>query len=525
MARADGAGDDVEAGDAGGARYADASDTRLTSLLRAGTPAVYPALRELRARHQPSVLAHARRCAASEPAARQLAAQAFTLAARETARGVDPGVPVRLHLLLLTARLAASWARDERSGGLDPGLLLVLNATGGEDPAPPLFPAFRSLPPRAQGLVWYGAVEEEDEDRTAAFLGVTRQDVVFETPRALQDLARACLRTRLAASEDPRCGDFRRLIEEAVRPGTPRSSADLHAHMAHCAHCTAAFEEQTALRDQPRTVLAEGLLPWGGAAYVTRRLEATPPASAGRPGARDTAWPASRRYALASAALGVALAPLLLFLFTPGDGTGDQRAAGAVTTPTAPARVTVTATVPGPAPSPSPSATSRPPSPSPSARPTHRPTRTARPAPSPTPTPAPVYPPGPVYAQVVNVATGRCLDVAGDFHDGTDVDLEPCGSAATQRWRVDSSRGVLQSAADPDFCLDSRGSVERGVGVWDCDSVDGRNGANLTFTVDGDGVIRPAIAIETGLTAHGGGELSFDPLTGGTAQRWRAGSA
>ncbi|MFE9171476.1 RICIN domain-containing protein [Streptomyces kebangsaanensis] len=519
MARAGGTDNGVETGDAGGGPHEDMSDARLTGLLGADTPTVYPALRELRARHLPSVLAYARQCTTSEPTARQIAAQAFTLAVRETARGVDPGVPVRLHLLLLTTRLAAAWARDERSGGVDAGLLLVLNTAGPEGPVPPLLAAFRSLPARTQGLLWYGAVEQEPEDRTATFLGVGRQDVAHGLPQALKAMARASLRSRLAASDDPRCGDFRRLIEEAVRPDHPRPSSDLHTHMAHCGHCTAAFEEQSALRDHPRTALAEGLLPWGGTAHVTRRPAEPRPDTRARAAAR----PPSRRYVLASAALGVALAPLLLFLVTSGGGPRDQRAAGAATTPAPPVEVTVTTTVSATPPSPSPSATSRPPSP----EPTPSPSRTAPPKPTPTPEPrpTPTYPPGAAWAQVVNVATGRCLDVAGDFDNGTDVVTAPCGSAATQRWRVDSYRGVLQSAADPDFCLDSRGSVEKGVGVWKCSSVEGRNGRNLTFTVDPDGVIRPAVALATGLTPNADGHLSLTPLTGGTAQRWRAGNA
>ncbi len=56
---------------------------------------------------------------------------------------------------------------------------------------------------------------------TATFLGLTREDVVHGTEQALQAMAQACLKSRLAASDDPRCGDFRRLIEESVRPDTP----------------------------------------------------------------------------------------------------------------------------------------------------------------------------------------------------------------------------------------------------------------------------------------------------------------
>jgi hypothetical protein len=63
------------------------------------------------------------------------------------------------------------------------------------------------------------------------------------------------------------------------------------------------------------------------------------------------------------------------------------------------------------------------------------------------------------------------------------------------------------------------------VGIWACSSLDGGHGDNLRFTVDDDGVIRPAVAIETALTPDGDGGLSLVPLTGGTGQRWRSGSA
>lgn len=125
----------------------------------------------------------------------------------------------------------------------------------------------------------------------------------------------------------------------------------------------------------------------------------------------------------------------------------------------------------------------------------------------------------------MNVATGFCLDIRdGDLENGTDVVTAPCSSSRTQRWRVDSARGVVQSSADPGFCLDSRGDVDKGAGIWDCGSVDGDNGQNLRFTVDTDGVIRPAIAVETALTPYDGDGVALRPLNGGGQQRWRAGA-
>ncbi|MGW3125356.1 RICIN domain-containing protein [Streptomyces sp. NPDC001076] len=491
------------------------SDTRLTDLLRTPTPTAYPALQELRARHHPAVLAYARLCTAGDAAARRLAAQTFTSAARDIARGAEPVVPLRHHLLLLTARLAAGWSGDEHSAALDPTLLLVLNSSGTPGgPTPPLLPAFQSLPSRTQGLIWYGVLDREPAERTATYLGLTPEDVRYGIPPALQSLAQACLRARLAASDDPRCADFRRLIEESVRPENPRHSPDLHAHMAHCPHCTAAFEDLTALRDTPRETLAEGLLPWAGTAYVRHETPSAPPVDPGPGPLRRRRIP-SRRLLLTSTALGVALVPLLVLL-----AHRDTQAPGpAAATPAPPSpQVTVTATTTV---SPAPSGVS--PTPGASAV-SHAPSR--RPSPTPTPSPSPTpEPPGTAYAQVVNLATARCLDVRdGDLDDGTDVITAPCSGSATQRWRVDPDRGVLQSAADPDFCLDSRGSVDKGVGIWSCASVDGDHGVNLRFTVTPDGEIRPEIAIETALTPNGGDELSLDRVNDETSQRWRAGA-
>ncbi|MFE0508787.1 ricin-type beta-trefoil lectin domain protein, partial [Streptomyces sp. NPDC058964] len=100
----------------------------------------------------------------------------------------------------------------------------------------------------------------------------------------------------------------------------------------------------------------------------------------------------------------------------------------------------------------------------------------------------------------------------------------PGASTTPRRGRLDPARGVLQSAADPDFCLDSRGDVDRGVGIWHCSSVYGDHGDNLRFTVDPDGVIRPEIAVETGVTADGDRWVSLEPLSGGPEQRWLAGA-
>ncbi|MEU9334903.1 RICIN domain-containing protein [Streptomyces sp. NPDC048290] len=519
MARPQGTGDDHTTTEG---VHSGASDARLTELLRAPTAVAYPALQELRARHRESVIGYARLCTTGDSAARQLAAQAFTLAARETARGTDPAGPWRHQLLLLVERVALGWAEGERSAALDAGLLLVLNTGGPDGPVPPMLTAFQTLPERIRGLIWYGLVEGESTERTALLLGVSRADVAYGTEPALTALGRALLRSRLAASDDPSCQDFRRLIEESVRPDSPRHSPDLVAHMTHCPYCSGAYEELTALRDAPRTTLAEGLLPWAGAAYAARQRGGEP-GTAERTGRRP-AWASSRRVALFSAGLVVALIALLSAL-SPDDPPPAQAARPVTVAPPPPA-VTVTATVsatPSSA-SPSSSPSSRPPSPSATPAPT---STTRAPQPKPTPTRAPAHPPGARYTQVVNMASGRCLDVRdGWFAEGTDVITAPCSSSDTQRWRVDAARGTLQSAADPYYCLDSRGDPDLGVGIWSCDAVEGGGGQNLRFVVDSAGLIRAAIAMDKAVTPSGGSGVmlrSVEGTDGSTGQRWRAG--
>ncbi|MEU9185240.1 ricin-type beta-trefoil lectin domain protein [Streptomyces sp. NPDC048484] len=509
--------------------HAGASDARLTELLRADASTGEAALRELRARHRPAVLAYARLCTSGETAARELTAHAFTLAAQETGRGVDPRGPWRHQLLLLAWRVAVMWAADQRSRRVDPGLLARLHEAGPDGPHPPMLDAFRSLPARVQGLVWYGVVEQEPEDETAGLLGVTREDVTYGTESAVQALRAAFLKSHLTTSGNPRCQDFRRLIEESVRPENPRHSTDLRTHMAECGHCASAYEELSALRDDPRTALAEGLLPWGGTAYGaggahlaggTARSHDRTRTEPGSWAALGT-WPPSRRFVLGSAALGLALAPLLLFLISSGD-SHPQKAGGAA----APVRppVTVTATAPT-TPSPSAPGTTGPPTPTPTKSPSPDPSRSAPPSPSHRKPAPPPPPPGDSYAQVVNLASGRCLDIAdGDLEKGTDVVTASCTSSRTQRWRVDTEQGALRSYADPDFCLDSRGATDDGVGIWECESLDGRNGPNLRFAVTSTGVLRPAIAPDHALTPSGADKLDLAPDTGGRGQRWRAGA-
>ena len=140
--------------------------------------------------------------------------------------------------------------------------------------------------------------------------------------------------------------------------------------------------------------------------------------------------------------------------------------------------------------------------------------------------PPPSVPPGQaVDVQMVNRDSGLCLDIAdGDMEKGTDVIAADCTGSATQQWTLDRGNLMLRSAADSDFCLDSRGDVDKGVGIWACSSADGDNGENLRFGMTSDGALRPFIAPEFAVTPDGsesGSGVSFDYAEGEKDQHWR----
>ncbi|MGP3772573.1 ricin-type beta-trefoil lectin domain protein [Streptomyces sp. SDT5-1] len=341
----------------GGARTS-APDHRLVALLRADTSTAYGALGELRRRHRHALFGYARLCTADPDAGRQLGAQAFARAAREVARGLEPG-SWRHHTLLHAHRLAAEWAADERRTRLAPGLLAALYAPDAGRP-PALLDAFHLLSPRAQTLLWHSVVDEEPDAATGLVVGAPAREVAQARGEALEALRGTVLAAREARAQGAPCLGLRRLVEPATRPARPRRTADLDAHLARCPSCTAAYLELTALRDTPRSALAEGLLPWGAADHLTAEPAPTPPPPpAPRRRPRNTVPPRHRaapgarprrrraapmRLALASTAAGVALVPLLILTLTEGRPDLSAVVQGTATTPEPSPPATVTAT-------------------------------------------------------------------------------------------------------------------------------------------------------------------------------------
>lgn len=570
--------------------YDELSDAALTERVRAGAPTAYPATEELRRRHLPAVVRYARLCSRDEESAGQLAAQAFALAWQEVHRGIDPRGAWRHRLLMLVHQAGAVWASGSRRTRLNEDYAAFIDVIRARDtgttapsglpgmPVHPrhrlaegsaLFGAFAALRQSTQGILWHTVVERTPQADAALWTGERRSELAELGARALDAYRESYLRTYLERSEDPACRGFGRILDAAAHRDDARRNEDLERHLAGCADCAKALEFLIVLEREPRPLLGTALIAWAGPAYLAALAAPAPPpappvppapVSRRKPRPGPLTWltrfvrsaasaPVSRRkprpspfarfvrlrsryptplitLVLASAAV----AAVTGLVYAAGDDTpaGSQAvqppaafpSASVTVTQTATATATATATVTG-----SPTAgTTGTTAPSPSRTPSGAATYRIPAAHTPTPTPKA---PGSSFAQVVNSDSGLCLDVRDeDFSDGSDVILAGCdpGSAA-QRWRVES-QGVLRNAGDPGYCLDSRGDADRGLGVWDCSSADGRHARNLFFLVDSLGRIRPQIDLGVAAAPDGdapGSTLSFVPLSNSDDQRWQAG--
>ncbi|WP_455358666.1 ricin-type beta-trefoil lectin domain protein [Streptomyces sp. SYSU K21746] len=561
--------------------YAALPDAELTERIRAGAPTAHPATQELKRRHLPAVLTYARLCGRNQVAGYQLAVQAFDLAAQETCRGIEPLGNWRHHLLMLVQRVGLNWAAGSRRDRLEPDFAAWIDDTaeftapGWPEPrclrpeaASALLTGFYRLPELTRGILWYAVVDEEPDATVAAFLGVHPNLVPDLRIKAQDAMRQACIQASLERAGDRRCQGFRRIIEAAARPGDRRYSEDLAHHLAECPSCTRLLAELARMADDPRGVCAEGLLRWGGAAYAAGgpvrglpdavpaqqdRLEPTTvlpalaalakpprgertPRAAGTPRGkrlpRNGARRPSRPVVLVAVAVAATVAVVAgTLLATAAEDTAPVRDLAEEPPlrnawPTAAVPVAVPSVSPTPTPSKKPTR-----SPSPSASRSASAPAADSPAPAPSksapPRSAPIVPGG-GYTRVVNADSGLCLDIVdGVMQNRTDVVATRCTGAATQQWQLDSI-GLLRSQADPAYCLDSRGDTDRGVGIWSCASVNGRNGLNLLFTVDGAGAIRPRIAPDFALEPLGdgaGSSLDFDPADGDSDQRWTAGTS
>ena len=126
------------------------------------------------------------------------------------------------------------------------------------------------------------------------------------------------------------------------------------------------------------------------------------------------------------------------------------------------------------------------------------------------------------YYQIINRASGRCLDIAGAAAtNGTTIDQWDCNGGDWQKWSYDAKTGLIRSKQDPRYCLDNGGQFSNGANLvlWQC-----VGNANQRFAADASkGEIRMRSLPDQAVDGYGtsdGAVVGTWSFWGGQNQLW-----
>ncbi|GGO96464.1 LamG-like jellyroll fold domain-containing protein [Wenjunlia tyrosinilytica] len=236
------------------------------------------AAKVLRRRHGPAVLDYARVCARDEKTAEDLAAMTLSRALH-TLNGLGR-IARRPRLLGLVLQIAADRAdgdcRHELASGLADWLEDVVERGRGLDVdtlrgRSPVARAFQALPARKRVVLWQNEVEHDGEAQLSSLLGIAESSVARAAHAALAAWRAAYVRSYPERVGDDGCRRYSRLVDAAAYWSDASASAGLGGHVANCPHCSRALDDLTRMRQCPGELLAEAMLPWGAAPYLTAR--------------------------------------------------------------------------------------------------------------------------------------------------------------------------------------------------------------------------------------------------------------
>ncbi|MEU6477578.1 cellulose-binding domain-containing protein [Streptomyces sp. NPDC047017] len=325
-----------------------------------------------------AVLSYADLCTAGSAAARELAREAFALGAREVrAAGAGasrgrrtPRLPAIPLMLAAVRTTAAAWEAAGHGHRLAPDLRLWLNSPrAARHTGPPLgrplaLRALRDLQEADAALLWLAEVEALPPAVVARRLGLDPAGVSAELEQVRALFRDRCHRGHLDAPMAAECRGYARLLDAVTRPGAATEAPeDLDRHLAVCPECAAAA---ACLRTHGGTLpaaLAEGVIGWGGLAYLERRRRAadvrlgphrpaTGPAGENAD-AKERARARRVRGGLLATAVALSGVALTVSLMPFGSSAGDTADGDTDRRPVAdPGTLPPSATAPAPAPAP-----------------------------------------------------------------------------------------------------------------------------------------------------------------------------
>ncbi|AVV45027.1 cellulose-binding protein [Streptomyces sp. P3] len=467
-----------------------------------------------------AVLSYADLCTSGSTTANQLAREAFALGIRE-AHAVESGTArgggrrssrlPRIPLLLTAVRAtAAAWEAQGQGHKLDPDLRLWLNSDkAARYVGPPLsrpiaLRGLRDMQEPDAALLWLAEVEALPLQAVVRRHGLDQSAAVEELNEVRGLFRDRCHRNHLDTPMDAECRSYVRLLDAVTRSPAADTPPDLSRHLATCVECAEAAACLRLHGGGLPAALAQGVIGWGGLAYLERRRRAAEVRlGGGSPAAPDPEGAAARAAAnkarvrrnglLVTAVLvsGLALAVSMM----PGDSGGDSLAKAGPTdsSPVAGPGARVPSDAPASSAAPSSTAPKR----SAGGSPTKGTADHAKPDPEPQGTSSATagagdgtedaacevqydlvnqWPDG--FQATVTVTTAHALDawqVAWSFRDGQRVDQMWDASLAQ-----DGSR-VSATAADYNRTVAANGTLTFGfLASWQ-----GKNTAPYAFTLNG----------------------------------------
>ncbi|MEG3626867.1 cellulose-binding domain-containing protein [Streptomyces poriticola] len=235
-----------------------------------------------------AVLCYAELCTTGSEAATRLAEEAFGRGMREARAGADPAGragrrPARLPRipLLLTAvrTTAADWEAEGQGDVLAPELRRWLGSdqAGRHTGPPPRRPlalrGLRDMPAPDAELLWLADVEALPLAVTARRIGLDPAALSGELTEVRALFRDRCRQAHRDAQLDPGCLGYARLLDAVTRTAGAAPPEDLSHHLVGCADCAEAAACLRGPEELP-AALADGVLGWGGPAYLQRRRKA-----------------------------------------------------------------------------------------------------------------------------------------------------------------------------------------------------------------------------------------------------------
>ncbi|MEW2045466.1 cellulose binding domain-containing protein [Streptomyces sp. NPDC005476] len=304
-----------------------------------------------------AVLSYADLCTSGSTAANQLAREAFALGIREaraaedgTARGAgrrSSRLP-RIPLLLTAVRTtAATWEARGQGHKLDPDLRLWLNSDkAARYVGPPLsrpiaLRGLRDMQEPDAALLWLAEVEALPLHAVIRRQGLDPAAAVEELNQVRGLFRDRCHRNHLDTPMDAECRSYVRLLDAVTRSPAADTPPDLSRHLATCVECAEAAACLRLHGGGLPAALAQGVIGWGGLAYLERRRRASEVRlGPGRPDAPDAEGTVARAAAGRARALrsgmlvaavlvsGLALAVSMMPGENGADNGGDRLAKG-----------------------------------------------------------------------------------------------------------------------------------------------------------------------------------------------------